>query len=289
MRIMLAIFLSLFINTSFSSEVNEKYIENKFHTKENLKKIEEHVSENFKIDKNVIDLVSATDYDNIITLKLNPMLINSDILYFNYFIKENLISTGEVLKNDDFSMSSINEKIIKKSNLENLKIYLENSKTIDYISSNEETVVYIFTDPTCPYCNKLHDEIPKLNDAGVTIKYVPYSRSFRFAENEVDNGISYKQLAISFCAGEKQQSVLKSYFESNMKKEYFNHEFLNINESDYEKCKKIVENGYIFGKYIGLSGTPAILLSNGDFLSGYYPSEKFIDTLKKSGLIKDKK
>ena len=50
-----------------------------------------------------------------------------------------------------------------------------------------ETVVYpaigetkshitVFTDTTCPYCHKLHAEIPELNKRGIEVRYVAFPR-----------------------------------------------------------------------------------------------------------------
>lgn len=50
-----------------------------------------------------------------------------------------------------------------------------------------ETVVYpaigetkshitVFTDTTCPYCHKLHAEVPQLNKMGIEVRYVAFPR-----------------------------------------------------------------------------------------------------------------
>jgi hypothetical protein len=40
----------------------------------------------------------------------------------------------------------------------------------------ERARVLVFTDTTCPYCRKLHQEVPALRKAGVTIAYIPFPR-----------------------------------------------------------------------------------------------------------------
>jgi len=40
----------------------------------------------------------------------------------------------------------------------------------------EQTRILVFTDATCPYCRKLHEEVPALRKAGVTIGYIPFPR-----------------------------------------------------------------------------------------------------------------
>ncbi|WP_414736189.1 thioredoxin fold domain-containing protein [Halomonas elongata] len=34
----------------------------------------------------------------------------------------------------------------------------------------------VFTDISCPYCQQLHQDIPQLNAAGITVHYLPYPR-----------------------------------------------------------------------------------------------------------------
>ncbi|WP_275287145.1 thioredoxin fold domain-containing protein [Halomonas elongata] len=34
----------------------------------------------------------------------------------------------------------------------------------------------VFTDISCPYCQRLHQDIPQLNAASITVHYLPYPR-----------------------------------------------------------------------------------------------------------------
>ena len=36
--------------------------------------------------------------------------------------------------------------------------------------------ITVFTDTTCPYCHKLHAEVPELNKRGIEVRYVAFPR-----------------------------------------------------------------------------------------------------------------
>jgi thiol:disulfide interchange protein DsbC len=48
----------------------------------------------------------------------------------------------------------------------------------------ERARVLVFTDTTCPYCRKLHQEVPALLKAGVTIAYIPFPRGGKGSPGE---------------------------------------------------------------------------------------------------------
>ena len=71
---------------------------------------------------------------------------------------------------------------------------------IEYKAKNEKYVVNIFTDITCGYCRKLHNEMDKYNDLGITVRYLAFPR----------NGLkskSYADMVSVWCADDKQQAM----------------------------------------------------------------------------------
>ena len=44
-------------------------------------------------------------------------------------------------------------------------------------------------------------------------------------------------------------------------------------------CKKTVNDQYLLGQQLGLSGTPAIVLENGTMIPGYRPAAALIDII----------
>lgn len=53
--------------------------------------------------------------------------------------------------------------------------------TVVYKSPQEKLRMYVFTDTTCPYCRRLHEAMPELNAAGVTVQYFLFPRDMAAA------------------------------------------------------------------------------------------------------------
>ena len=62
--------------------------------------------------------------------------------------------------------------------------------------------ISVFTDVTCFYCQKLHQEVPELNKRGVEVRYLAYPRA------GVDSD-GYRQLASAWCADNPQDTLTK--------------------------------------------------------------------------------
>ena len=56
-------------------------------------------------------------------------------------------------------------------------------------------VITGFTDISCPYCQKLHQEVPELNKQGVTVRYLAFPR------NGVKNNVVSQQMNAVWCSG----------------------------------------------------------------------------------------
>ncbi|NNE38024.1 MAG: DsbC family protein, partial [Gammaproteobacteria bacterium] len=47
---------------------------------------------------------------------------------------------------------------------------------INFGPDNPDYTVYVFTDVTCPYCQRLQGDIKEINDKGITVKYLAFPR-----------------------------------------------------------------------------------------------------------------
>ncbi|PID64373.1 MAG: disulfide bond isomerase [Gammaproteobacteria bacterium] len=127
----------------------------------------------------------------------------------------------------------------------------------------EKHVISVFTDVTCPYCTKLHNEVPKLNEAGVTVNYLAYPRA------GIGSG-GYKQMVNIWCAEDQQDALTKAK---------------NGEAADAKSCDNPVANHFTLGRKVGVSGTPALVTANGALIPGYRPAEqlvKILDSEKKA-------
>jgi len=136
---------------------------------------------------------------------------------------------------------------------------------------DEDTIVYapmgapkhtitIFTDPSCPYCRKMHAEVPELVKNGVKVRYVLYPRA------GLDSPIGKTSIGI-MCAKDPKAELDKSLAGQTV----------NLPVCDKHNLAKILE----LGQMLGLEGTPYGVTDNGTVIGGYLPAAKLLETLNK--------
>ncbi|WP_191485513.1 DsbC family protein [Pseudomonas sp. FEN] len=124
-----------------------------------------------------------------------------------------------------------------------------------------ETVVYpaigetkshitVFTDTTCPYCHKLHAEVPALNKMGIEVRYVAFPRQGLGSPGD-------EQLQAVWCSADKKAAMDK---------------MVDGQEIKAAKCANPVSKQFALGQSIGVNGTPAIILADGQVIPGYQPA-----------------
>ncbi len=118
--------------------------------------------------------------------------------------------------------------------------------------------ITVFTDISCGYCRKLHQEVPELQKQGVEVRYVAYPRGGVGSEG-------YRQLATAWCADNPSQALTR------MK----SGETINDNVCPGNP----VADQYLLGQKAGVRGTPAIVLASGEMLPGYMPADQLLATL----------
>ncbi len=171
----------------------------------------------------------------------------------------------------------------------NAKKEVEGLKEADFISyapkGEKVGTLYVFTDTTCGYCVKLHNEVEQYVAAGVEVKYIPYPRSgveeqvpvaqnpdgsLKYGENE-----ALTHLAQTMCAKDKGLAL------TEFKRQVAG---LKYDTPDYQQrkaeCISYVKEGYAAGQKIGFNGTPFLYLSTGEVIPGYNPAAQVIDKLK---------
>jgi thiol:disulfide interchange protein DsbC len=162
-------------------------------------------------------------------------------------------------------------------NLENGRNLTEQSRKVSIVDtiagfSDDDLVVFpargetratlnIFTDTSCPYCQKLHSEIDKLQEAGITVRYLPYARGGK-------NGPGYETLKSVWCAKDGNKAMTDAK----------NKRFEGLPPGDCARAA-MIDRGYLAGNQIGIRGTPALIKSDGEKIEGYVPYRELIPQL----------
>ena len=145
---------------------------------------------------------------------------------------------------------------LKRKNI--LDAALTEDDFITFKSDNEKHRVIIFTDVDCGYCRKFHNEINDFNDLGITVNYVAFPRSGLASD-------SYNKIVTAWCSTAPIDTLTK------MK------EGVDVQLSMCQNHP--VEKHFLLGQKIGITGTPAIIKSNGELLPGYLPPEELLTRL----------
>lgn len=132
-----------------------------------------------------------------------------------------------------------------------------NDDVIEFKADNEKYVISVFTDITCGYCRKLHNEIDEYNKQGITVRYLAFPRA-GLGSKGFDDMVSV------WCADNKQEAM------TNAKAG---------NDVASKSCETKVAEQYQFGQRVGVTGTPAIVFSDGSMEPGYRPAEQLAQLL----------
>jgi len=137
---------------------------------------------------------------------------------------------------------------------------LGENNMIVYAPKKTKYTVSVFTDIDCPYCRKLHHEMDKYNALGIKVRYLAYPRSG-------PNSPSFIKAENVWCAKDRKKALDDAFQNKPVAK---------------ATCKNPVLEQFITGTRLGVNGTPAIFLENGQILPGYYPADVLIKFLEKS-------
>ena len=108
--------------------------------------------------------------------------------------------------------------------------------------------VTVFTDIDCPWCRKLHEQVADYNKLGIRIRYMFFPRS------GADTESWYKAEAV-WCAKDRQQALTRAKKDEHI---------------DMQRCAGApVARDYELGRQLGVTGTPGIVLENGELVPGY--------------------
>tara|TARA_R110000803_G_scaffold65732_2_gene126968 strand:+ start:57907 stop:58695 length:789 start_codon:yes stop_codon:yes gene_type:complete len=132
---------------------------------------------------------------------------------------------------------------------------------IVFPAKDEKYVVTVFTDITCGYCRKMHEQIEDYNDKGITVRYLAYPRA-GVKDRTGNYSQGFKDLRSIWCHEDPQQALTKAKTGADVAARI---------------CDKPIEEEFNFGRQVGVTGTPAIMLANGMMVPGYQePSKLFM-------------
>jgi len=138
---------------------------------------------------------------------------------------------------------------------------VSDDQVITFSPTEVKYTVSVFTDVECSYCRRLHAQIEEYMAQGIEVRYLlyprngPASRAWNTAE-EV------------WCAADRQNALTMAKLDRKF---------------DTAACDStIVQDHYVIGRDVGLSGTPAIVFDDGTLIGGYLPPDQLAARLEQN-------
>ena len=129
---------------------------------------------------------------------------------------------------------------------------------IAFAPAKTKHTVTVFTDVDCGYCRKLHNAVAEYNKLGIEIRYLAFPRAGVGSE-------SYNKMVSAWCADKPKEALTKSK---------------NGQPIPNKTCDNPVSRHYMLGQMIGISGTPAIILEDGQLIPGYVPPQQLLGVIE---------
>ena len=183
---------------------------------------------------------------------LYEVMLGTDMIYLSedgrYILQGDLIDLGKGI-----NLSEQERAVARKKILESIPA----SETIDFAPPDTQHTVYVFTDITCGYCQRLHRDVAELNRNGVAVRYLAFPRAGIDAE-------SFKDMESVWCAADRNAAITLAK---------------QGNQVTPAQCDNPVKRQYELGQSLGVRGTPAIYLENGQEMPGYVPPDTLLQAL----------
>ena len=129
----------------------------------------------------------------------------------------------------------------------------EEDKITFSAQGEQKAYIDVFTDTTCPYCRKLHAEVPQLQAAGISVRYLPFPRGGPGSQGDTE-------LRAVWCAEDPVQGMHLAKTQ----------QVIPQNDGACQTARAVMA-GYQLGNELGIRGTPAIVLPDGSIIPGYRP------------------
>jgi thiol:disulfide interchange protein DsbC len=121
--------------------------------------------------------------------------------------------------------------------------------------------VTVFTDIDCGFCRKLHNEMPKYNELGIRVRYLFYPRTGPNTE-------SWQKAVSVWCAKDRNEAMTRAKRGEDL---------------PAGRCGKTpVDRDFEIGRDMVVTGTPSIVLPDGEMISGYRAAPALLKLLQAS-------
>lgn len=239
-----------------SNDSSAKAVESSNSDSDALAKVRLSLQQKFPVAK--IDAVETTKLPGIYMIGF----ATGEVLYANEDVSYML--RGELFKVDGPGKITNQTELYLSTKREKLLASVSDGDLITYKPKGESKGdVYVFTDVDCGYCRKFHQEVPRLNELGITVKYLAWPRAG-------EQSATGKVMTAVWCSADQNDAMTKAKFKEG------------VLDPAASNCKTPIANQLQLGRQLGVRGTPAIFLKDGKQVGGYRPAD---DLAKEMGIL----
>lgn len=206
-----------------------------------------------QLEKNIpevdIDKVSATPIPGLF-----EATINSQLIYLTedgrYMVRGDIYDRETSANLSELARGKIRLQVLGE---------LDDDQTIAFGPKKAKHTITVFTDTSCGYCRKLHnEEVPKLNEEGVKVRYLLFPRGGMESPG-------YKELQSIWCADNQQEAMTKAK---------------QGEQIPAKACDNPIAEHMELAQTFGLRGTPLMVTGKGTLINGYRPADQLLEILK---------
>ena len=183
---------------------------------------------------------------------LYEVIVGSQVVYMSddarYMIEGDLYDLKTKRNVSEEAKSAIRLAALDKLGEKNMLVYKPRKV---------ENVITVVTDIDCPYCRRLHSEIPQYMEKNVEVRYVFLPLK----------GTADMKKTISVWCADDQQGALDTAKAGGKVEE--------------KTCDNPIRQHLQLARDLGVRGTPAIILESGELLPGYVPVDKLVAEIRK--------
>ncbi len=191
--------------------------------------------------------ISATPVEGLF-----EVIVGSQVVYMSvdarYMIEGDLFDLATKTNISEQAKSVIRLSAIEKLGADNMLIYTP---------EKVKHTITVITDIDCPYCRRLHDEVPDYMKNDVQVRYI-----FMPLKGAAD----MKKTVSVWCSDDQQLALDVAKAGGDV---------------EDKTCVNPIKDHLKLARELGVRGTPAIVLDNGHMLPGYVPYAKLLAELRK--------
>jgi thiol:disulfide interchange protein DsbC len=132
------------------------------------------------------------------------------------------------------------------------------SEMIIYGPKNPKYTITVFTDVDCPWCRRLHSQMADYNRLGIRVRYMAWPRTAPKSE-------SWLKAESVWCAKNRGDALAKAIAGEAVQA---------------ASCQDPVQRHHDIGRQLGVTGTPGIVLADGELVPGYVPPDELVQHLQ---------